>query len=194
MAEQYDFHSALKRRLDSILASGDAATSWARLQQQKRAADALSAQASGLERSFARQPVTGAPVASSGDAGFDSFLSAIAGKESGGNYNARNKSSGAMGKYQIMPGNLGGTRSGWDYEALGYDVSPAQFMGSPQIQEAIARYKLKQYYDKWGPAGAAVAWYSGPRNVAKKMNSTAKQGAYPSISSYSQDVLRRMGR
>lgn len=123
---------------------------------------------------------------------FGKFIAAITGQESGGNYNARNGSSGAMGRYQIMPGNLGGKHSGWDYEALGYDVSPGQFMGSPQIQDAIAQYKLRQYYQKWGPWGAAVAWYAGPGAVGRA-NKNKSQGAYPTINNYANSILRRMG-
>lgn len=125
---------------------------------------------------------------------FAKFLSAITGQESGGNYKARNRSSGAMGKYQIMPGNLGGKKSGWDYEALGYDINPGQFMGSPQLQEAIAQYKLRQYYNKWGPWGAAVAWYAGPGAVGRTKSALNRsQGAYPSINQYANSILRRMG-
>jgi hypothetical protein len=132
-----------------------------------------------------------------GSKGFESFLHAIQAKESGGKYSARNRDSGAMGKYQIMPGNITGS-GGWDKEALGRNVSVSQFMGSPQIQDAIARYKLKQYYDKYGAAGAAVAWYAGPGNAAKYVASGGKgynrrQGNYPSVSSYARDILRRMG-
>lgn len=122
---------------------------------------------------------------------FGRFIQAIAGQESGGNYNNRNRSSGAMGKYQIMPANLGGSHSGWDYEALGRDVSPSQFMGSPQLQEAIARYKLQQYFSKYGARGAAIAWYAGPGAVGKAGN--ASQGAYPTINQYANSIMRRMG-
>lgn len=123
---------------------------------------------------------------------FAKFLQAISGQESGGNYNSRNRSSGAMGKYQIMPGNLGGRHSGWDYEALGRDVTPAQFMASPQLQEAIAQYKLQQYFKKYGPWGAAVAWYAGPGAV-NRANKNKSQGAYPTINQYANSILRRMG-
>ena len=122
---------------------------------------------------------------------FASFQNAIAGQESGGGYGARNSSSGAMGKYQIMPSNLGGAKSGWDYEALGYDINPAQFMASPELQEKIATHKLQEYYNKYGAAGAAVAWYAGPGMVGKAGNGS--QGAYPTINAYSQSILRRMG-
>lgn len=127
---------------------------------------------------------------------FGSFLAAISGQESNNNYGALNRHSGAMGKYQIMPANIAGTRTGWDYEALGRDVSHSQFMKSPQIQEAIAQYKLKSYYNKWGPAGAAVAWYAGPGMAAKYLANpgryTGSQGAYPSIAAYVNMVLGKM--
>lgn len=124
---------------------------------------------------------------------FGSFLRSIAAQESGGNYGAVNRSSGAMGKYQIMPGNLVGLRRGWDYEALGRDVSNAEFLRSPQIQEAIAQFKLRSYYQKWGPAGAAVAWYAGPGAVGRKLHrSRGYTGGYPSINAYMQQVLGRM--
>lgn len=126
---------------------------------------------------------------------FGKFLSSISGQESGGNYGAVNRSSGAMGKYQIMPANIKGSGRGWDYEALGRDVSTQQFMASPQIQEAIAQYKLKSYYDRWGAAGAAVAWYAGPGAVSGYLKNpgryTNPQGAYPSIAAYANSVLGR---
>jgi len=129
-----------------------------------------------------------------GNKSFDAFMSAISGQESGGNYNARNRSSGAMGKYQIMPGNIQGSKKGWDYEALGRDVTPGQFMGSPQIQEQIARYKLQQYYNKYGARGAAIAWYAGPGALRYSSGSLNRgQGGYPSISSYAQSILKRLG-
>lgn len=135
-------------------------------------------------------PVAGSPVAGTGGNEFQRLFRAMAGQESGGNYGARNADSGAMGKYQIMPANLGGSGSGWDYEALGKDVSPQQFMSSKQIQDAIARYKFQQYFNKYGAAGALSAWYSGDPN---KWNSKTPQGNYPSIYNYVQSILRAAG-
>jgi hypothetical protein len=127
-----------------------------------------------------------------GGGSFEKFVNAITGKESGGNYNARNRDSGAMGRYQIMPGNIAGSRKGWDYEALGRDISTSQFMANPRLQDAIARYKLQQYFNKWGPRGAAIAWYAGPRAV-NRVNLNKSQGKYPTINQYANDILRRMG-
>lgn len=184
----YDYHAALMKRLGLIQDMGDSATQLAQAQQATRPQ---------------YDPTAGMPSPNynvqngAAKGGFSGFLNAISGQESGGNYKARNSSTGAMGKYQIMPGNITGTHSGWDYEALGRDVSVGQFLGSPQIQEAIAQYKLKSYYDKYGPAGAAVAWYAGPGAVSGYMKNpsayTNPQGAYPSIAAYVQQVLGRAG-
>lgn len=142
-------------------------------------------------------PVTAAKNATKGG-DFETFKNAIAKQESGSSYSARNSMSGAMGKYQIMPSNIAGAGKGWDYTALGYDVSPAQFMASPQIQEKVANHFLQGYYNKYGPAGAAVAWYAGP-NAAKKYTAGAaagtngQAGGHPSVSSYIQQILDKMG-
>ena len=131
-----------------------------------------------------------------GDVG--SFINSIAKQESGGNYKAVNRHSGAMGKYQVMPGNLGGRHSGWDYEALGYDIDRNQFMASPQIQDKIAQHKLQQYYNKYGPAGAAVAWYAGPGAANKyarsgHASSRSEANGYPSVNAYVAAILRKLG-
>jgi hypothetical protein len=114
---------------------------------------------------------------------FMQFLSAISSKESGGNYGAVNSSSGAMGKYQIMPANISGP-GGWDREALGREITPAQFMNSPRLQEAIARYKLSQYFKKYGAAGAASAWYSGSPTSYKSSSD---------IGNYVRSILQALG-
>lgn len=130
---------------------------------------------------------------STGNSSFDKFLMAISGQESGGNYNARNSGSGAMGRFQVMPGNIAGA-GGWDKEALGYDISTSQFQHSPKLQDQIARYKLQQYYNQYGPRGAAIAWYAGPgavRYSAGALNRRQRGG--PSINDYANSVLKRMG-
>lgn len=122
---------------------------------------------------------------------FGNFIRAIAGQESGGNYGVVNQDSGALGKYQIMPSNLAGSGRGWDYEALGRDISTRAFLSNPRLQEQIARAKLREYFNKYGAAGAASAWYSGD---PYKGSSRASQGRYPSVYNYVQAILRRMGR
>ncbi len=130
----------------------------------------------------------------SGADNFANFLHAISGQESGGNYGAVNSSSGALGKYQIMPGNI----PSWSREALGHSVSTSQFLHSPSLQEQIAQYMLHKYYNQYGAGGAAVAWYAGPGRAAEWVRSGGRgfngsQGAYPTINEYARQILKRMG-
>jgi hypothetical protein len=190
-------------RADHIQQGGEQATAYEIAKRNKRMQAQLDAQRQALQNYQGSNVDTsvGQGVGPSfnfkptGNTSFDRFMAAISGQESGGKYGSRNKSSGAMGKYQIMPGNISGSHKGWDYEALGRDVSSSEFMNNPQIQEQIARHKMQQYYNKWGPRGAAIAWYAGPGAVSgmssKSLN--APQGSYPSINGYAQAILRRLG-
>lgn len=131
-----------------------------------------------------------APPPKRGGNAFERLLNAIAGQESGNNYRAVNRSSGALGKYQIMPGNI----ASWSKAALGYSITPQQFLRDSAIQDRIARHRMGQYFNKYGAAGAALAWYAG-EGALKYSSSTRnrKQGAYPSMNEYVQQVLRRAG-
>lgn len=201
--------TSYRRRADTVANVGESATAYETLRRNKREAAAQEAARKKQQEQIMRQINTsigqgvGPSLTPNGNqfgglagngmsSSFEKFMAAISAQESGGNYRARNKDSGAMGKYQIMPGNLAGNRSGWDFEALGRDVSPQEFLNSPQIQEAIAKAKMQDYYAQYGPRGAAIAWYAGPGAV-NKTNLNAPQGKYPSISSYVQSILRRLG-
>lgn len=64
----------------------------------------------------------------------------------------------AIGKYQVMEGNI----PAWTKEAFGKAYTPQQFYHSPQMQDALAKFKLQQYYKKHGNwADAASTWFSG---------------------------------
>lgn len=137
-----------------------------------------------------------APVQSSlgqmpgGDLG--AFLQAISTQESGGDYGAVGVPTGsgtALGKYQILDSNIAGP-GGWDAETIGQEITPQQFLSSPELQEAIARAKLTQYFQQFGPAGAAKAWYAGPGNAYS--NSDSSQYGGPSINDYAASVLANM--
>lgn len=187
MAEAYD--AAIRRRLEVINSMGDSANANASAFAARRA-----------ELQQAQPTYMGAPQADMGfkrgapGDNFGNFLRAISGRESGGNYSARNRDSGALGKYQIMPGNI----PSWSREALGRSISPNQFYRSPNLQEQIAQYKLRQYYNQYGAQGAAVAWYAGPGTARKYMAAggrgyNAPQGKYSSISAYALGILKAMG-
>lgn len=64
----------------------------------------------------------------------------------------------AYGKYQIMGNNIGP----WSQGALGRQVSIAEFMQSPDIQDRIFDHQFGGYVKKYGnPQDAASAWLTG---------------------------------
>lgn len=101
----------------------------------------------------------------------------IRAQESGGNYRARS-SVGAAGAYQVMPGNL----PAWSLEAVGRRVALAEFLGSRELQDRIARRKIGEYCARYGPRGAAAAWFSGRpelhRDYRYRGGGAASVGAY----------------
>ncbi|BDX35562.1 tape-measure protein with lysozyme [Thermus phage MN1] len=155
-------------------------------------------------------------------------LWALGKQESGFNPQAVNKHTGALGLFQVMPQNLWGwgsglkaftpgwldqlgkPKTGWDYEALGRDITPREFLSDPKLQTTIATKKLQEYRSKiiesFQRAGRpvdnlevlrrlAAIWYSGPkaeyfdpRRPIDSVLSRAPQGAYPSIKAYVDSV------
>lgn len=203
MTLQKPYRQALSDRLNLINDIGESQTTWEKLkaardkarQEQQDSLDWQRNQLSLMQQGQNNANSIAGSIKQGGSSGFDAFMRAIGQKESSGNYGAVNKNSGALGKYQIMPGNFVG-KGGWDYNALGYDVTANQFLKSPQIQEAVAKYQLQKYYDKYGPAGASIAWYAGP-GAAQKYANTGKvsnfaQGIYPSIAAYMNAIVGRL--
>lgn len=86
--------------------------------------------------------------------GLGKFMNAVGRVESGGRYTARNKSSGAYGKYQIMPSN-------WPSWARKY-LGNAKAKQTPANQEKVAAGKFRDLY-KWLGSWRRVAywWLSG---------------------------------
>lgn len=209
------FQEAMRRRLMAIDDQGNAQTTWQSIAaqrdaQRKQQDEAFAWQKAYIDRmnmiNATTQQIAGGAGFSSkpssyelsnkagGTSQFERFINSISKKESNNNYGAMNSQSGAMGKYQIMPFNIQGQLRGWDYEALGKDITTAQFMKSPELQEKIARYKLQQYYDKYGPAGASIAWYAGPSAAQKYVNTgqvstRGEFGGYPSVYAYMNAIM-----
>lgn len=128
----------------------------------------------------------------SGNAQLDAFLKAISTQESGDNYGAVGVQTGsgrAYGKYQILDSNFVGP-GGWDSDTIGREVTLSEYLNSPEVQEGIAQGKLSEYFNKYGPAGAAKAWYAGPGNWDS--NSDSPQYGGPSINDYAASVLAHM--
>jgi hypothetical protein len=81
----------------------------------------------------------------------DRFLYALAQVESGGKYAARNATSGAYGKYQIMPAN-------WGPWAKAY-IGDARAPKSPRNQEIVARGKVHDLYHWLGSWRRTAYWW-----------------------------------
>lgn len=120
---------------------------------------------------------------------FARFVRAISGQESGGNYHVRNRSSGASGRYQIMPANFVGP-GGWDKQTIGRDISLQQFMNNPRLQDQIAQGMMRKYFNAYGAAGAASTWYSG--SPTKYKTGAGGGAGYPSVAAYVRQVMQRM--
>lgn len=107
-------------------------------------------------------PVDFDPFASGGNTQqVDPYAKSIANIESGGRYDiigpATRDGDRAIGKYQVMGKNVGP----WTKEALGQELTPEQFVSSPDAQEAVFKHKFGSYVSKYGPEGAARAWFAG---------------------------------
>ena len=122
------------------------------------------------------------------------FRQAIIGKESGGNYNAVNPDSGALGIGQVMPENVGP----WTKQYLGKSLTPQQFLKDTAAQDAVVNGRFKDMLADQEAAGfsgeqmirrAAAVWYSGQAklwNDTKPQYSNGRQ--YPSIAEYTKAI------
>ena len=130
-------------------------------------------------------------------AGLEEFMYAIGKLESGGNYNAVGPNTGstygrARGKYQIMET----IWPGWAKEA----GIPGASWKDPEAQERVARYKMNQYFQRFGRWDlVAVAWFAGPGRAAeaqrKGIESVGglKDVIGTSVTKYVQTIMKTMG-
>ncbi|MCR5856579.1 phage tail tape measure protein [Mesorhizobium sp. J428] len=92
-----------------------------------------------------------------------SYRDAIASIESAGSgdYNALGpwtKGDRAYGRYQVMGQNV----PSWTKDALGREMTPAQFLADPSAQDAVFDHRFGSYLTKYGnPQDAASAWFTG---------------------------------
>lgn len=113
---------------------------------------------------------------------------AILGQESGGNDNIGTSVDGAVGPGQILPSTF------QQYAKPGEDIT------NPEHNRAVKDRILADYKARWpgDPARVAVAYFSGPGNVAPAGSHTpwindAKDGNGKQVSAYVGDIKRRMG-
>lgn len=92
----------------------------------------------------------------------------------------------ALGRYQVMEANIGP----WSQAALGRAVTPDEFMADPKIQDAVFDHQFGQYVQKFGPEGAAQAWFGGPGGVGK---TDRKDSLGTSVGEYGQRFVKATG-
>lgn len=121
-----------------------------------------------------------------------SLTDALVAQESGGDYSAQNADSGALGKYQIMP-------KFW-FKSIGLDpnseADKQTFLNTPALQDQLHANiidSLSKQYN--GNKDKIIAAYYGGGKAADIVGTPAadvKQGKYPSINEYVNQVKGRM--
>jgi hypothetical protein len=66
----------------------------------------------------------------------------------------------AYGKYQVMASNI----PAWTKQALGQEMTPEQFLASPEAQDKVFDTIFGDYAAKYGERGAASMWFTGQPN------------------------------
>jgi hypothetical protein len=125
------------------------------------------------------------------------LMHAIIGQESNGKFNITNPHSGALGYGQVMPENV----TPWSLEALGYALTPKEFLNSPKLQLKIIKFKLGQAIASQTQPDrseeevirrAAAIWYSGQARLWNSNRPEYYNGhPYPSIAEYTQSVWEK---
>ena len=106
---------------------------------------------------LAAQPAAPVAAHSAPPTGLRAFMWAVAQVESGGRYDARNRKSGAYGKYQIMPMN-------WPVWAGRY-LSDPKARPTPKNQEKVARARFIALYRWLGTWHRVAYWWLTGRTI-----------------------------
>jgi hypothetical protein len=113
--------------------------------------------------------------------GTDQYGRAISAIESGGRYDelgpVTKTGDRAYGKYQVMGENI----PEWTRAALGRSLTPQQYLSDTAAQEAVFKHQFGQYVQKYGPSGAARAWFAGEGGMN---NPNARDQLGTSVSEY----------
>lgn len=129
------------------------------------------------------------PVVAAMSGGPD-YGKAIANIESGGAYDklgpVTKTGDRAYGKYQVMGNNI----PEWSKAATGREMTPQEFAASPSAQDAIFKQRFGSYVDKYGPEGAAKAWFAGEKGMN---NPNAKDMLGTSVESYGKKFMSGLG-
>jgi hypothetical protein len=118
------------------------------------------------------------------------YARAISNIESGGKYDLvgpkTETGDQAYGKYQIMGNNI----PQWTREVFGSPMTKEQFLASPEAQDAVFNSKFGSYVQKYGPAGAARAWFAGEGGMN---NPNAKDILGTTVGGYERRFMGGLG-
>ncbi|MCW2218768.1 hypothetical protein M2232_002300 [Bradyrhizobium japonicum] len=92
----------------------------------------------------------------------------------------------AFGRYQVMGANV----PEWTERYYGQRLTPREFLINPQAQDAVYKGEFGRLVDKYGPTGAAKAWFAGERGMN---NPNARDILGTSVSSYADRFNRNLG-
>lgn len=111
------------------------------------------------------RPVAGFAPAPPSPPPIDTYSRAIAAMESSNNYSkvgpTTRTGDRAYGKYQVMGANV----PEWTQAYYGKMLTVPEFMENKEAQEAVFKGRFGTYVDKYGPSGAARAWFAGERGM-----------------------------
>jgi len=121
----------------------------------------------------------------------DAYGSAISRIESGGKYDILGPTipktgDRAYGKYQVMGANI----PQWTKQYLGREMTPQEFLADPQAQDAVFQGRFGEYVQKYGPEGAAKAWFAGEKGMN---NPNAKDVLGTTVQGYGQKFMAGLG-
>lgn len=92
----------------------------------------------------------------------------------------------AYGLYQVMGANIGP----WTRAALGRELTPQQFLADEDAQRRTAQHVFGGYVNKYGPGGAARAWFAGPGGMNRM---GAKDVLGTSVAGYEKKFMDALG-
>lgn len=92
----------------------------------------------------------------------------------------------AYGRYQVMGKNI----PEWTKAALGKAMTPEQFLADKSAQDAVFDHRFGMYVRKYGPEGAARAWFGGEGAVN---NPDAKDALGTSVAEYGKKFIAAAG-
>lgn len=120
------------------------------------------------------------------------YRDAIAGIESAGSgdYSAlgpvTKSGDRAYGRYQVMGANI----PEWTLAALGRRLTPQEFLADADAQNAVFDHRFGSYAKKYGPEGAARAWFAGEGGMNKP---GARDVLGTSVQGYGQKFVAGLG-